>query len=61
MPENGLQCLLLVGAGPLEGFQLHLVNYCLRRLNTDPPGVRHKSWTGLCRKSEAVSVLEGTE
>ena len=24
-------------------------------------GVRQKSWTGLCRKSEALSVFEGTE
>ena len=24
---------------------------CRRRLNIDPPGVRRKTWTGLCRKS----------
>lgn len=34
---------------------------CRRRLNIDPPGVRRKSWTGLCRKSEALSVFEWTE
>jgi transposase len=29
----------------------------------EPPhlGVRRKSWTGLCRKSEALPVFEGTE
>jgi len=34
---------------------------CSRRLNIDPPGVRRKTWTGLCRKSKARSVFERTE
>jgi hypothetical protein len=29
--------------------------------NCPPGGVRRKTWTGLCRKSEALSVFEGTQ
>jgi hypothetical protein len=25
------------------------------------PGVQLKTWTGLCRKSQALSILDGTE
>ena len=38
-----------------------VVKACSRRLNIDPPGVRRKTWTGLCRKSKARSVFERTE
>ena len=34
---------------------------CWRRPKTDPRGMRRKSWTGLCLKSEALSVFQGTE
>ena len=30
-------------------------------MNIDPVGVRTKTWTGLRRKPEALSVFEGTE
>ena len=34
---------------------------CCRRPKTDPPGVRRKTWTGLCCKSKALAVFDGTE
>ena len=39
----------------------HISRVCRRRLNIDPPGVRRKTWTGLCRKSNALPVFQGTE
>ena len=38
-----------------------LLRSCCRRPKVDHLGVRRKIWTGLCRKSKAHSVLEGTE
>ena len=37
------------------------IRTCQRRLNSDPPGMRQKSWTELCRNSEALTVFERAE
>lgn len=34
------------------------ISHCRCRLNTGQKWVRHKNWTGLCRKSNALSVFE---
>ena len=42
--------------GLLKQLTKALVERCQQQLNTNTWGVRRNSWTGLCRKCEALSV-----
>ena len=61
--KNGLPDGAKIGTNTsgLNESELHTMRKTARRALNQIRGMRRKTWTGLCRKSKALPVFDGTE